>query len=203
MITIIDYGLGNLRSVQKSFERAKIKVEISSDLKKIEKAKKLVLPGVGHFGKGMANLKSSGLIEILNQKVLVDKVPILGICLGMQLMTEYSQESNSEGLGWIEADTIRFEKDNSKKFKVPHIGWNSIDIINENSLLDKIKNDSQYYFVHTYYVICKNKSEVMTESEYGIKFHSSFRKDNVFGVQFHPEKSFSVGLQMLENFSKI
>lgn len=203
MITILDYGLGNLRSVQKSFERAKIKVEISSDLKKIEKAKKLVLPGVGHFGKGMDNLKSSGLIDILNQKVLVDKVPILGICLGMQLMTKHSQESNSDGLGWIDANTIRFEKDTLKKFKVPHIGWNSIDITNKNPLLDKIKNESQYYFVHTYYVICKKKNEVMTESEYGIKFHSSFRKDNIYGVQFHPEKSFSVGLQMLENFSKI
>lgn len=203
MIVIIDYGLGNLRSVQKSFERANIKVKISSDINEIEKAKKLVLPGVGHFGKGMDNLKSSGLIDVLNKKVLVDKTPILGICLGMQLMTEYSEESNSKGLGWIEAKTLRFEKDKTKKFKVPHIGWNSIDIINDNNLLNKIKNESQFYFVHTYYVLCKKEKEIMTKSNYGIEFHSSFRKDNIFGVQFHPEKSFSVGLQMLVNFSKL
>ena len=203
MITIIDYGLGNLRSVQKSFERANLNVKISNDLNEINKADKLVLPGVGHFGKGMKNLKSSGLIDVLNERVLIKKTPILGICLGMQLMTKYSEEGNSEGLGWIDASTIRFQKDVEKKYKVPHIGWNSIDIINDNPFLNKIKNDSQYYFVHTYYVLCKNKKEVMTESDYGVKFHSSFQKDNVFGVQFHPEKSFSVGLQMLENFSKI
>ncbi len=203
MITIIDYGLGNLRSVQKSFERANLNVKISNDLNEINKADKLVLPGVGHFGKGMKNLKSSGLIDVLNERVLIKKTPILGICLGMQLMTKYSEEGNSEGLGWIDASTIRFQKDIEKKYKVPHIGWNSIDIINDNPFLNKIKNNSQYYFVHTYYVLCKKKKEVMTESNYGIKFHSSFQKDNVFGVQFHPEKSFSVGLQMLENFSKI
>ncbi|PWG05477.1 imidazole glycerol phosphate synthase subunit HisH [Polaribacter aquimarinus] len=203
MITIVDYGLGNLRSVQKSFERSNINVRISSDLKVIKNSQKLVLPGVGHFGKGMNNLKTTGILDVLNEKVLVQKTPILGICLGMQLMTKFSEESNSDGIGWIDAKTIRFEKDETKKFKVPHIGWNSVNIINNNNLLNKIENNSQYYFVHTYCVYCNNNDDIMTESEYGVKFHSSFRRENIFGVQFHPEKSFSVGIQMFKNFSNL
>lgn len=203
MITVIDYGIGNLRSVQKSFERAGIEVQITSDPTEIKNAEKLVLPGVGHFAKGMDNLNKSGLVGILNKKVLEDKTPILGICLGMQLMTTHSEEGDTKGLNWVDAETVRFDKDPSKKFKVPHIGWNDIQFSNNSPLCKGIKSDSQYYFVHTYYVLCKNKSNVITETEYGTSFHSGFQHDNIYGVQFHPEKSYSAGLQMLKNFSEV
>jgi len=203
MIIIVDYGLGNLRSVQKSFERVNIKVKISRDIKEIEKAQKLVLPGVGHFGKGMENLGNLGLIDVLNEKVINHKTPILGICLGMQLMTTFSEEGNVKGLGWIDAQTVRFEKDETKKFKVPHIGWNSINLVKKSRLTHQIENESQYYFVHTYYVICNDRNNVIAKSSYNTEFDSGFEKENIFGVQFHPEKSFSVGIKMLKNFSKI
>lgn len=204
MITIIDYGLGNLRSVQKSFERANIDVKISRDISDIKAAEKLVLPGVGHFGKGMENLKKFDLIDVLNEKVLEQKTPVLGICLGMQLMTSYSEESDNEGLNWVDAKTLRFHKDEAKKYRVPHIGWNTANLErSESKIMKGIEDSSQYYFVHSYYVNCANEQDVLTKSSYGINFVSSFQKDNIVGVQFHPEKSFSAGLTLLSNFSNI
>jgi glutamine amidotransferase len=202
-MVIVDYGLGNLRSVQKSFERIGVNAIISSNREVIADAKKIVLPGVGHFAKGMESLKQSGLIDILNEKVLEQKTPILGICLGMQLMTMHSEEGNCEGLKWVDANTVRFEKDSNKKFKVPHIGWNDTRITQDSVLTKNIQDETQFYFVHTYYVICKSKSNVILDTQYGTRFHSAFQKDNVFGVQFHPEKSYSAGLQLLKNFSEL
>lgn len=201
MIVIVDYGLGNLRSVQKAFERIGVHAQISGDVSVIQKSERLVLPGVGHFAKGMENLKRSGLIEVLNKSVLQDKTPILGICLGMQLMTSHSEEGDCEGLNWIDAQTIKFEKDPTKKFKVPHIGWNSIELKNQSNIIRGLESDAQFYFVHSYYVICNDESDVLSRTEYGRNFHSGFQKDNIIGVQFHPEKSYTNGLQMLKNFS--
>ena len=199
MITIIDYGMGNLRSVQKAFERIGVPVNISASVNDIQSADKLVLPGVGHFEKGVANLKETGLFEPLNQIALERKKPILGICLGMQLMTEFSEEGNCEGFGWIKAKTQRFVfKSNS--LKIPHMGWNNLSIKNTDSLFKGMTVDNFFYFVHSYYVSCGNENDVLTETNYGNKFVSSFQKENIFGCQFHPEKSHDAGLKVLSNF---
>ena len=203
MITIINYGLGNLRSVQKAFERLNIKAIISNNKKEIADAEKLVLPGVGHFVKGMHYLKELKLIDILNTKVMLDKTPILGICLGMQLMTEFSEEGNCEGLGWIEAKTIRFNYNGNGTghgLKIPHMGWNDIRFVKSTALKNELETSSSFYFVHSYYVNCKDENDRLTRTEYGIEFDSGFQRENITGVQFHPEKSHAAGLKLLKNF---
>jgi len=202
MITIIDYGLGNLRSVQKAIERLNYKAVISGTTDDIEKANKLILPGVGHFSQGIKNIKKYGLLEILNQKITQNKIPILGICLGMQLMTEYSEEGNCKGLGWINARTKKFNFDNNN-LKVPHMGWNTVIPKKENNVFKCITVKDTFYFVHSYYVLCENIEDILFKTNYGIEFHSAFQKDNVIGVQFHPEKSHSSGLKLLSEFIKM
>ena len=205
MITIVDYGLGNLRSVQKAFERIGAKVLITSSSDEILKSDKLVLPGVGHFNLGMKNLRKNNLREVLNEKVLIKKTPILGICLGMQLMTNHSEEGNCEGLAWINANTIKFSLKETEeiRYKIPHMGWNNTATESQNSLLNGISNEDYFYFVHSYYVKCNHSEDVLLSTNYGNSFHSGFNKDNIYGVQFHPEKSHKVGLTMLRNFVKI
>ena len=202
MITIIDYGMGNLRSVQKAFERIRISARISSDINEILSSNKLVLPGVGHFAQGISNLKQKGLIEALNDVVLGKKKPVLGICLGMQLMTEYSEEGDCEGFGWIKAKTQRFTF-NTNGLKIPHMGWNNLSIRNSDSIFREISTDNFFYFVHSYYISCTNESDILAETKYGNNFVSSFQKENIFGCQFHPEKSHDKGLQILKNFANL
>ena len=203
MIVIVDYGLGNLASVANMFKKAGIKnVCISSDEKVIAKASKLVLPGVGSFDAGMKNLEDSNLIPILNKKVLEEKVPILGICLGMQLLTKRSDEGQKSGLGWIDAETVKFKFDPSLKLKIPHMGWNYITVQKQNSLIDS-NSKSRFYFVHSYYVKCFDQSQSLATSHFGNDFVCMVMKDNIYGVQFHPEKSLKFGMRLLENFSKL
>lgn len=202
MIKIIDYGMGNLRSVQKAFERINFSAKISSDKDDIYNADKLILPGVGNFEKGIANLKSNGLYNTLNVAVFEKKIPILGICLGMQLMTEYSEEGTVEGFGWIKAKTIKFDFNNNE-LKIPHMGWNNLLVKNNESLLKGIKEQDFFYFVHSYYVNCEDKIDIVAETVYGDKFVSAFRKDNIYGCQFHPEKSHDAGLKVLKNFAEM
>lgn len=202
MITIIDYGMGNLRSVQKAFERIRVTAKISSDVSEILNAEKLVLPGVGHFAQGISNLKKKGLFNTLNEAVIEKKKPILGICLGMQLMTEYSEEGNCEGFGWVNANTKRFTfKTNG--LKIPHMGWNNLSIKNSDSIFRGISAENFFYFVHSYFISCKNESDILTETVYGNDFVSSFQKGNIFGCQFHPEKSHDKGLLILKNFANL
>lgn len=202
MITIIDYGMGNLRSVQKAFERIRVTAKISSDVSEILNAEKLVLPGVGHFAQGISNLKKKGLFNTLNEAVIEKKKPILGICLGMQLMTEYSEEGNCEGFGWVNANTKRFTF-HANGLKIPHMGWNNLSIKNSDSIFRGIFAENFFYFVHSYFISCKNESDILTETVYGNDFVSSFQKGNIFGCQFHPEKSHDKGLQILKNFAEI
>jgi glutamine amidotransferase len=199
-IVIVDYGMGNLRSVQKAFERIRIPAKISADANDILSAEKLILPGVGHFKMGIYNLASKGLIDPLNRAVLEKKIIILGICLGMQLMTEFSEEGNVKGLGWIKAQTKRFSFA-SNEFKVPHMGWDSLSIKNGDTLYKGINQEDLFYFVHSYFIICEDEKDILTETYYGQKFVSSFNKDNIYGFQFHPEKSHNVGLKLLKNFA--
>lgn len=202
MIVIIDYGMGNLRSVQKAFERIGIQAKISGHLDEILSADKLVLPGVGHFEQGMKNIKSRGLLEVLNTAVLKNKIPIIGICLGMQLMTEFSEEGNCNGFGWIKGKTRKFLfKDNS--LKIPHMGWNTLSILKNDSIFKQISSDSFFYFVHSFYISCDNNDNILARSTYGFDFVSSFENENIFGCQFHPEKSHDNGLHIIKNFANL
>lgn len=199
-IIIIDYGMGNLRSVQKKIESLDVNVEISADLTKITNAQKLILPGVGNFANGVKKLKESGIWEVLINKVHIQKTPILGICLGMQLMAKHSEEGNIDGFGWFDAEVIKFKISNKLQHKIPHIGWNSINIEKENPLIKTISNDAMFYFVHSFHIECSNKEDILTTSEYEYKFTSAIHKENIYGVQFHPEKSHDIGKIVLENF---
>ena len=203
MIIVVDYGMGNLRSITKAFERLGIEVSVSSKKAEIERASRLILPGVGHFGNGMKNLLDLDLIETLKEKILLDRIPVLGICLGMQLLTQFSEEGDVEGLGFIDAKTVRFSfSQKDKNLKIPHMGWNKITISHNDRILDNVERN-YFYFVHSYHVVCNNKEDVLTTTNFGYKFDSSLKKDNIYGMQFHPEKSHTGGLKILENFSKL
>lgn len=204
MITIIDYGSGNLRSVEKAFNRIRVPVKISSKPEEILQASKLILPGVGHFRKGMDNLAKSGLIEALNQAVLELEIPILGICLGMQLMTSFSEEGDTDGLNWIPAKTKEFKGAIHGDLKIPHMGWNGIEKNGIPELLDKESSDSDlFYFVHSYYVESESDELETLITNYGREIVSGFKMKNIYGVQFHPEKSHEPGLKLLESFSSL
>ena len=203
MIIIIDYGIGNLRSIQKAIEKLHCKVRISEDKKEIEEADKLVLPGVGHFANGVRKLKEYNIWDIINQRVLKDKIPILGICLGMQLMAKYSEEGNVEGLGWFDADVIKFQINDQLKYKVPHMGWNNTIIAKESALFHGVPADAMFYFVHSFHIKCNNPEDILTATEYEYQFTSSIQKDKIYGTQFHPEKSQDWGAKILENFANL
>ena len=204
MIVIIDYGMGNLHSIAKAFERLNINTLISYKKYDIENAEKLVLPGVGHFGSGMKNLHELGIIDILKKKVLINKTPILGVCLGLQLFTNHSEEGFVEGLGLINAMTVKFNFSKSyMNLKVPHMGWNNARFVKENPLFNSEEKDVFFYFVHSYYIQCLEDDIVLCTTEYGFEFTSAIWKENLYGTQYHPEKSHSAGLKLLENFSRI
>lgn len=202
MIVIIDYGMGNLRSVQKAFERIRVPAIISSNPQEIEQAEKLVLPGVGHFERGISNLTDRGLFELLNELVHDKNKPILGICLGMQLMTEFSEEGNCNGFGWLKAKTQKFSFQ-TNGLKIPHMGWNNLSIKKSDTIFKDITADNFFYFVHSYYVSCESVTDILAETGYGNTFVSSFQKENIFGCQFHPEKSHDKGLQILKNYAEM
>ena len=203
MIVIVDYGIGNLASVLNMFKKIGAKeVCVSADLEVISKASKLLLPGVGSFDAGMNNLEKSNLIPILNKKVIKDKIPLLGICLGMQLLTKKSEEGVKPGLGWIDAETVKFNLDPVLKLKVPHMGWNYIKIQKENPLIDS-KSKSRFYFVHSYYVDVHDKQNSLLTTDHGIRFDSAIIRENILGVQFHPEKSHKHGMKLLGSFAKL
>lgn len=202
MITIIDYGMGNLGSIYNMFKRLGIKSQITSDRKEIEAAEKLLLPGVGAFDKAMEKINELDLKQILNYKALDQKIPILGICLGMQLLTNSSEEGRSDGLGWIDATTIKFKFDD-KNLKIPHMGWNRVFQNSYSDLTKNLPEEPRFYFVHSYYVRVANENNSILKTNYGIEFDSAIQKENIYGAQFHPEKSHRFGMKLLENFSKI
>jgi len=202
-VVIVNYGMGNLRSIQKKFDWEGKRALISDNLKEIENASKLILPGVGHFAAAVQKMKSMNLWELLNYKVLEEKIPVLGICLGMQLMAKKSEEGNEEGFGWFDAEIIRFKVQNSLRYKIPHIGWNDVITKKESPLFTDIEKMQKFYFVHSYHVVARNQDDILTETDYEYTFVSAIAKDNIFGVQFHPEKSHEQGLKLLTNFYKL
>ena len=203
MIAVIDYGMGNLRSVEKALEVAGGKILVVSDRKGIEGCDKLVFPGVGSFGDAMKELKARRLIDPIKDAIKSGK-PFLGLCLGLQLLFKKSEEAPGvRGLGILEGEVKRFRPG---ALKVPHMGWNNIEIrgqMPENRILDKIPNNSYMYFVHSYYVKPEDKGVVLTTTDYGIKFVSAVARNNIYGLQFHPEKSQVVGLKILKNFVRL
>lgn len=202
MITIVDYGMGNLGSVQNMLRYIEVESEITADLGRIAAANKILLPGVGAFDAAMQKINDSGLRNVLNKKALEDKVPLLGICLGMQLLTSSSEEGKLAGLGWIPAKTVKFSFDD-KAMKVPHMGWNTIKLKKDHPVVAALPDEPKFYFVHSYYVSADNASDVLATTQYGNDFHSMIQKDNIIGAQFHPEKSHKYGMALLKNFAAL
>lgn len=203
MIVIVNYGMGNLHSVLKKLQQCGADAVVSDDCSVIRDASKIILPGVGHFAMAMENLDKLHLIDVLNECVLFKKVPLLGICLGMQLMAAKSEEGNTAGLGWFDSEVVRFSISDTLKHKIPHTGWNQISIEKESPLMMNIESLSSFYFVHSYHWKTEIKSDILTTTEYEYRFVSAVEKDNIFGVQFHPEKSHDVGEMLFRNFLKI
>ena len=199
-LAIVDYGMGNLNSVKKKLDRLKTTASITSNPKDIIKADKIILVGVGHFAKAMKNIKELNLLDTLNEVAIIKKKPVLGICLGMQLMAKDSEEGKTEGLGWLDANVRKMQVDDTLKFKIPHTGWNKITQSKKSHLMKGIPESSEFYFVHSYYLKPNETSNTLNETEYCFKFTSAIEKDNIFGVQYHPEKSHDVGEVLLKNF---
>lgn len=202
MITIVDYGMGNLGSIFNMFKKIGVASKITSDLEEIKYAKKILLPGVGSFDKAMQRINTSNIKEVLDYKVLKEETPILGICLGMQLLTNSSEEGIEKGLGYINASTKKFSFQD-KKMKVPHMGWNLVNESTKSKLTEKFIEESRFYFVHSYYVEVVNQENSILKTNYGLEFDSAIQHKNVYGAQFHPEKSHKFGMKLFENFAKL
>ena len=201
MIVIIDYGMGNLGSILNMCRFLNIEASIEDDVESIKNAKKIILPGVGSFDTAMERIKKNGLQDVLNKKALEEKIPFLGICLGMQLLTNRSQEGSLPGLGWIDAEAIKFPE--NRVLKVPHVGWNEAKPGKSDPMVKGLLEDSRFYFVHSYFVKTNNSEHSLMKTNYGITFDSAISKDNIYGFQFHPEKSHKYGMKILKNFSEI
>lgn len=200
---IIDYGMGNLHSLKRILSSFNIPVVISKQASEIKSASHIVLPGVGHFGQAMKQLKQNELVDVLNHMALVERKPILGICLGMQLMTSRSEEGECNGLGWFSCNTESLAKSRDVEFKIPHLGWNTLKIEQDHALLEGLKPSNELYFVHGFGVLEAAKEDVLCTTEYGGEVIAGLVKDNLFGLQFHPEKSLDSGHRILSNFINI
>lgn len=204
MITIIDYGLGNIRAFLNVYERLNIPVSIATCADDLKEAEKIILPGVGAFDSAMNKLNQSGMRDALERRVLGDRQPILGICVGMQILAKSSDEGSLPGLGWINGTVNKFDiSASSTNFPLPHMGWNTISPSIGNPLLANFDNDSRFYFLHSYYFQCKTPGDTIAVTEYGKQFSSAVNSGNVYGVQFHPEKSHQWGIQLLKNFADL
>jgi glutamine amidotransferase len=201
MIGIVDCGLGNLASIANMLWRAGYEASISSEPQALLSARKLILPGVGAFDTAMRNLRERGLAEFLEQRVLRDGVPLLAICLGMQLLSRRSEEGLLPGLGWIDAETVRFQSDERHPLRIPHLGWNEIVPAQSHPILDGLPPEPRFYFVHSYHVRCNDPKNVLATATYGAEFCAAVCRDHIVGTQFHPEKSHRFGLQLLSNFA--
>lgn len=203
MIVVVDYGVGNLGSIVNMFKKIGVKALASSDPAVILTAEKLILPGVGAFDTAMRKFHETGLVPIVGQLVLEKKIPVLGLCVGLQLMTQGSEEGQLAGLGWFEAETIRFKFDAEyAHLKIPHMGWNTAQVRRAHPLVADWDEESRFYFVHSFHVVARDLNAVLAETDYGVNIHSILGRDNIMGVQFHPEKSHRYGLRLLKNFAE-
>lgn len=204
MITIINYGLGNIFAFVNVYKRLNIPVTIASRKEELKNVGKIILPGVGAFDHAMTLLQKSGMKDSLDELVLQKKIPVLGICVGMQILARSSEEGKLPGLGWIDAVVKKFDASLIiHKTRLPHMGWNTINPINSERLLNNLNDSSRFYFLHSYYFLCHDSNNEIAKTEYGLSFCSSVRYGNIYGVQFHPEKSHENGILLLNNFSNL
>ena len=201
MIKIIDYGLGNLSAFLNVYKRLNKPAELAGTPDQLKGATKLVLPGVGAFDQAMNLLNASGMRETLDRLVIEDRMPVIGICVGMQILARGSDEGVLEGLGWIDGRVRSFRSLGKNDLQLPHMGWNDVRSVSPSSLFDNL-NDARFYFLHSYFFDCDRSEDTIAVSNYGAEFSCAVRKDNIFGVQFHPEKSHRYGTQLLKNFSE-
>lgn len=203
-IVIIDYGVGNLGSIANMLKKIGAEAVISEDIAVINRADKIILPGVGAFDNGIRNLTERNMLPVLNSKVLKDHTPTLGLCLGMELMTKGSEEGQLPGLGWFEANTIRFRiEDMTEKVRIPHMGWNTLEVQKATDpLFADLSPEHRFYFAHSYHVVCDASQDVMATTYYGYPFASVISKGHIRGAQFHPEKSHTFGMQLLRAFAE-
>jgi len=202
VIVIVDHGMGNLGSMANMFKKIGVPACVSADPAVVARADKLVLPGVGAFDAGMTNLEARGLIPVLRERVIGGQVPLLGVCLGMQLLCESSEEGSLPGLGWLRAGCVRFRPGKAgEPLKVPHMGWNTLAVRRPHRAFADADPDQRFYFVHSYYVVCEDADDVLAETRYGRPFVSAVARDNILGVQFHPEKSHTFGMALLRRFA--
>lgn len=198
MIGIVDYEVGNLASIKNMLKKIEVDSFFIQNTSDFSKATKLILPGVGSFDYGIEQLEKKGFVEVMENEVLKEKKPILGICLGAQLLTKSSEEGVKKGLGWVDADTIKFKT----QLAIPNMGWGEITITKENKLLRDFHDAPRFYFVHSYHFDFKDKEQILAYNNYGYDYACAFQKENILGVQFHPEKSHKFGMQLLKNFSQ-
>jgi imidazole glycerol-phosphate synthase subunit HisH len=204
MITIIDYGVGNVFAFQNVFKRLHIPSKIAKCENDLMGSSKLILPGVGHFDYAMSQLNKSGMRDRLDELVLIEKIPVMGICVGMQMMAHKSDEGTLDGLCWIDACVKKFDEATiNQHTKLPHMGWNDVIPIKNHPLYKGLEQEAIFYFLHSFYFKCSNQKNSISKTDYGINFSSSVQHDNVYGIQFHPEKSHSYGERLLENFAKL
>lgn len=204
MITIINYGCGNIKAIQNVFHKLSIKTKVANNIEDLKDVEKLILPGVGAFDFAMQKLIDSGMIDRINELVLEENIPVLGICVGVQLMAKSSEEGVMQGLGWINATVKKFEeKKLNKLVNLPHMGWNDVVPINRSSLFTSLESNAKFYFLHSYYISCEDNEQAIAISNYAGEFVCAVKNRNVYGVQFHPEKSHRYGIKLLENFAKL
>jgi imidazole glycerol-phosphate synthase subunit HisH len=203
MITIVNYGVGNLASIKNMLKKAGFESELATERDTIEKASKIILPGIGAFDHCMIEFNKSGLRESVTHKVMADKIPLLGICVGLQMLMEASEEGVEPGLGWIAGKTVKFKKGKLGGLKIPHMGWTNVSITKNTSLTDNLGDQPRFYFVHSYHVQLDDPSDEMLTAHYGYDFTAAVSRQNIHGAQFHPEKSHKYGMKILENFGRL
>lgn len=204
MITLIDYGVGNIFAFQNVYKRLDIPTKIAKTISDLEDAEKLILPGVGAFDYAMDQLNASGMRDKLDELVLEKKIPVIGICVGMQMMGNKSEEGRAEGLKWLDADILKFDESLiQQRTKLPHMGWNDVTPNINHPLFEGLEKDAIFYFLHSFYFKCNNIKDSIAISDYGISFSSAVNADNVYGIQFHPEKSHQYGEKLLQNFAQL
>lgn len=204
MIAIIDYGSGNIQAIKNIYENLRIDCKFVSRPDQLNGVDKIILPGVGAFDEAMSQLTKSGLRVVLDSMVLEQKVPVLGVCVGMQIMAASSDEGKRDGLGWLDAKVKLFDqKIIDHKPKLPHMGWNDIQPRNEHPIFSSIDFEKGYYFLHSYYFECQDEKDILATTYYGNSFHCAVNKENIFGFQFHPEKSHSNGMHLFKNFAEL
>jgi imidazole glycerol-phosphate synthase subunit HisH len=204
MITIINYGLGNVQAFANVYKRLNIPAVIATGASDLDGATRLILPGVGAFDHAMELLDASGMREKVDHLVLNGKVPVLGVCVGMQILARCSEEGNATGLGWIDGRVRRFDEATLQQpSRLPHMGWNDVVPKGDAKLFSGLEQDSRFYFLHSYYFDCASNDDVLATAEYGIPFGCAVRSNNIYGVQFHPEKSHDYGVRLLKNFAEL